>query len=70
MAVIKATNSHVGISRVIDYVTKEEKTEEKFVSGINCEPETAKEEMQATKILWNKTGGRTCMHFVHSYHAE
>lgn len=70
MAVIKATNSHVGISRVIDYVTKEEKTEEKFVSGINCEPETAKEEMQATKILWNKTGGRTCMHFVHSYHAN
>ena len=36
----------------IDYVTKKEKTEEKLVSGLHCEPETVKEEMQATKELW------------------
>ena len=56
MAVIKAVSSKAGIGQAIDYVTKEEKTEEKLVSGLHCEAETAKEEMQATKELWEKTG--------------
>ena len=68
MAVIKAVSSKAGIGQAIDYVTKEEKTEEKLVSGLHCEAETAKEEMQATKELWEKTGGRTYKHFVQSYH--
>ena len=51
MAVIKAVSSKAGIGQAIDYVTKEEKTEEKLVSGLHCEAETAKEEMQATKEL-------------------
>ena len=49
MAVIKAVSSKAGIGHAIDYVTKKEKTEEKLVSGLHCEPETVKEEMQATK---------------------
>lgn len=52
MAVIKAVSSKAGIGHAIDYVTKKEKTEEKLVSGLHCEPETVKEEMQATKELW------------------
>ena len=59
MAVIKAVSSKAGIGHAIDYVTKKEKTEEKLVSGLHCEPETVKEEMQATKELWGKTDGRT-----------
>lgn len=70
MAVIKAVSSKVGIGQVLDYVTKGEKTEEKLVSGLHCEPETVKDEMQATKELWGKTGGRTYKHFVQSYHAD
>ena len=70
MAVIKAVSSKAGIGQALDYVTKEEKTEEKLVSGLHCEPETAKDEMQATKELWGKTGGRTYKHFVQSYHAD
>jgi len=70
MAVIKAVSSKAGIGQAIDYVTKEEKTEEKLVSGLHCEAETAKEEMQATKELWEKTGGRTYKHFVQSYHKD
>ena len=58
MAVIKAVSSKAGIGHAIDYVTKKEKTEEKLVSGLHCEPETVKEEMQATKELWGKTDGR------------
>ena len=70
MAVIKAVSSKAGIGQAIDYVTKEEKTEEKLVSGLHCEAETAKEEMQATKELWEKTGGRTYKHFVQIYHKD
>ena len=70
MAVIKAVSSKAGIGQAIDYVMKEEKTEEKLVSGLHCEAETAKEEMQATKELWEKTGGRTYKHFVQSYHKD
>ncbi len=69
MAVIKAVSSKASIKQAIDYVTKEEKTEEKLMSGINCSPETALEEMQATKELWNKMDGRTYKHFTHSYPA-
>ena len=69
MAVIKAVSSKAGIGQALDYVTKEEKTEDKLVSGLHCEAETVKEEMAATKELWRKTGGRTYKHFVQSYHA-
>lgn len=30
-----------------------------LVSGLHCEADTVKEEMQATKELWGRTGGRT-----------
>ena len=49
MAVIKAVSSKAGIGQALDYVTKEEKTEDKLVSGLHCEPDTVKDEMQATK---------------------
>ena len=41
MAVIKAVSSKAGIGQAIDYVTKEEKTEEKLVSGLHCEDKPA-----------------------------
>ena len=44
--------------------------EHKLVSGLHCEPDTVKDEMQATKELWEKTGGRTYKHFVQSYHKD
>lgn len=67
MAVIKAVSSKASIGQALDYVTKDEKTEEKLVSGLHCEPESVKAEMQATKELWGKTGGRTYKHFVQSF---
>lgn len=68
--IYKAVSSKAGIGHAIDYVTKKEKTEEKLVSGLHCEPETVKEEMQATKELWGKTDGRTYKHYVQSYHED
>lgn len=70
MATIKSVSSKQSVGGAIDYVTRDEKTEDKLISGINCTPELAKEEMQATKLLWDKTGGRTYQHYVQSFHAD
>lgn len=71
MAVIKAVSSKAPISTAIDYVSKDEKTEDKLLSGYNLtSPDTAMDEMQTTKELWNKTDGRTYKHFVQSFAPE
>lgn len=67
MAVIKISNSHSSLKNVINYVTKKEKTTKKLVSGINCSPECAYTEMQTTKELYSKTGGRTYKHVIQSF---
>lgn len=67
MATIKAVSSGAKIGTAIDYVTNPEKTAPELVTGIGCSPETAKDEMQVTKELWGKTGGRTYKHFVQSF---
>ena len=70
MAVIKAVSSHAGIKRALDYVMKDEKTERRLLDGFNCNPDSVKEEMQLTKQLYRKTGGRTYKHFVQSFAPE
>jgi hypothetical protein len=67
MAIIKAVSSRASIGRAIKYVTDPEKTDELLVSGKDCSPETAIEEMQATKELWEKAGGREYLHVVQSF---
>lgn len=69
MAIIKAVkNSHSDIKHIINYVTKKEKTiGKKLCSGFNCNVETAVNEMQTTKEMYRKTGGRTYKHFVQSF---
>lgn len=69
MAIIKTVkNSHSKINQIIDYVTKNEKTiGKKLCSGFNCNIDTAVREMQTTKELYGKTGGRTYKHFVQSF---
>ena len=69
MAVIKATNSKTGgnLKKLVAYVTKEEKTEHKYISGQNCNPQTALEEMEITKKQFEKQNGREYKHFVQSF---
>ena len=55
---------------VLGYVSKEKKTtyeDRRFVSGINCSPQTAYQEMKNTKQLHGKTGGRLYYHLVQSF---
>ena len=68
MAIIKAVSSKSPIKTAIAYVSNKEKTEQKLLSGYNLTaPETAYDEMQITKEVWNKTGGRTYKHYVQSF---
>lgn len=69
MAIIKSVkNSHSNIRHILNYVTKNEKTiGKKLCSGFNCSINTAITEMNTTKELYGKTGGRTYKHFVQSF---
>ena len=55
-------------NRAINYITKDEKTSKHLITGINCSPETAFDEMMITKRMYNKEKGRQFIHFVHSFH--
>lgn len=56
---------HDDMGNVLTYVTQEEKVE--YVTGVNCLPEHAKQQMMLTKQLWNKTGGRLAYHGYQSF---
>lgn len=56
------------LHNAIDYIEDDIKTEKGyFVTGINCTPENALEQMQVTKRSFNKTDGILGFHIIHSY---
>lgn len=57
-----------GINGLLQYTTNEEKTNHNlYVSGINCEPETAAKEFAEVKLRWGKEGGYVAWHGVQSF---
>jgi len=48
-------------------VQDKDKTEDKIISGINCNPETARDEMTFTKEFHGKTEGRQYYHVIQSF---
>ncbi|MDR1816058.1 MAG: relaxase/mobilization nuclease domain-containing protein [Clostridiales Family XIII bacterium] len=53
---------------VMEYATDARKTEKRFfVSGVNCFPETAREQMAATKRRFGKEGGNLAYHAYQSF---
>ena len=64
------TQTAGGMKKVLNYVSRREKTvseDKRFVTGINCSPETALDEMTATKNLYRKPDGRLYYHLVQSF---
>ena len=64
------TQSAGGMKTVLGYVSQEKKTvreDRQYVTGINCSPQTAYEEMRLTKQLYDKTDGRQYYHLVQSF---
>ena len=64
------TQTAGGMRNVLAYVGRKEKTvseDKRFVTGVNCSPETALDEMTATKNLYHKPNGRLYYHLVQSF---
>ena len=57
---------------VMEYATNKNKTEQRFfVTGVNCDPNTARDEMMITKAQWNDTSEIVCYHGFQSFkHGE
>ena len=69
MAVIKVTSAHTAIGRVCKYVLQEKKIPSGLYCGYNlADPDNAGEEMEFTKRVFHKTGGRTYKHYIQSFH--
>ena len=57
-----------GLRDVMDYATQDYKTEmQYYVSGINCLPGTARQQMILTKKRWVKEGGIVAFHAYQSF---
>ena len=67
MAIIKGLSSRATPQKIVDYLTKEEKTEEKLISGKDCNPETIVQEFRATKELYDKNEGVQYHHMIQSF---
>lgn len=67
MAVLKAVHSKAKLSVAINYITKKEKTAERLISGVHCDPLSAVLEMENTKNIWHKTKGRQYDHYIQSF---
>lgn len=67
MAVIKFINNKVSLKKTLNYICKEEKTDNKLISGKDCIPENAYEEMMTVKKMYQKLTGREKIHFVQSF---
>jgi hypothetical protein len=67
MAIIKGLSSRANPQKLVDYLTNEEKTEEKLISGKDCSPENIVREFRATKELYGKTDGVQYHHMIQSF---
>lgn len=64
----EAIEARKAVGDVIDYAVNPEKTEQMmYVTGINCNPDTALEEFMNTKRYWGKTDGRLAYHGYQSF---
>ena len=57
-----------GLRDVLEYTARDDKTEKQFyVTGINCDPSTACEQMSRTKLQFQKTDGILAFHAYQSF---
>lgn len=57
-----------GLQNVLEYTAQNEKTEKQFyVTGINCDPATACEQMSRSKLQFQKTDGILAFHGYQSF---
>jgi hypothetical protein len=67
MAIIKRISSKSSVVKLVDYLTKEEKTDRHIISGIDCNPDNLANEFEVVKLQYNKTCGITYHHHIQSF---
>lgn len=68
MADAKARGLFKGLPEALEYIANDSKTQEQYlVSGINCSPATARQQMMATKRQWNKEDKIVAFHGYQSF---
>ena len=70
----KKPQTSSGMSYVLHYTMQDQKTVaddgNKYVTGVNCTPQSAYTEFNSTKRLYGKTDGRLFYHFVQSFSVD
>ncbi|MCO5386994.1 MAG: relaxase/mobilization nuclease domain-containing protein [Desulfosporosinus sp.] len=66
MAIERVLKDEDSSKIVLNYIMNPNKTD--LVTGVNCVPETAFEEMRMIKTAYNKQDGRQFVHLVQSFH--
>ena len=67
MAIVKFVPAGSPLNNIFDYVMRDEATEDKLISGVNCSPESALEEFRFVKKRFHKEDGRSYYHIVQSF---
>lgn len=70
MAIVKFINSKASLKKSLDYITKECKINDNLITAINCNKESAYDEMMFTKREFNKLNGRDKVHIVQAFSPE
>lgn len=71
MAVTKFLSRKTRLDTIIKYIMNGEKTEKMmYVSGVNCNPNTAIQQMQDTKKRYNKESGIISYHLIQSFEGK
>ena len=71
MAVTKFLSRKTRLDTIIKYIMNGDKTEKMmYVSGVNCNPNTAVQQMQDTKKRYNKEGGIISYHLIQSFEGK
>lgn len=70
MAVVKRISSKAKVSKIEKYLKQEEKTEEKLISGMNCDSDNFAKQCEMTSMLYNKNqekNDRKYYHIIQSF---
>lgn len=65
MAVVKRMSSKAKVGKIEKYLKQEEKTEEKLISGMNCDSDNFAKQCEMTSMLYDKNQGKNDRKYYH-----
>lgn len=65
MAVIKRMSSKAKVARIEKYLKQESKTEDKLISGLNCDCDNFAKQCEMTNLLYRKNQGKNDRKYYH-----